>query len=153
VDDVVITDADPAESDAVADLWVTLAEGQRDHGSHLESRANRTHIREAIVRAIAADRLLVARADDIVGFVMFGTETTRYEQTVSRGIVENIYVVSDRRNEGIGSALLEAAEDRLREQGVDAIALEAMAHNERAREFYRQRGYTPHRVELEKRLD
>jgi len=148
-----ITEAEPAESGTVVDLWVELAAGQRQHGSHLTAEENRTQIRESIVRAISADRLLVAREDDIVGFVMFSTERTRYEQDVSRGIVENLYVVPDSRERGVGSALLDAAEQRLRTRGVDRITLEAMARNERARRFYRERGYNPHRVELEKALD
>jgi ribosomal protein S18 acetylase RimI-like enzyme len=95
----------------------------------------------------------VARKNGLVGFVMFDTERTRYEQDVSRGIIENIYVVPDHRGGGIGSALLDAAEQRLRARDIDSIALEAMAPNERARRFYRERGYDPHRVELEKSLD
>ncbi len=148
-----ITDPEPAESDAVVDLWVDLAASQRQHGSHLTAEGNRAQIHDSIVRAIGANRLLVARADGIVGFVMSTTERTRYEQDVSRGIVENIYVDPGYRGQGIGSALLDAAETRLRARGVDRIVLEAMAANERARRFYRERGYDPHRVELEKSLD
>ena len=148
-----ITGAEPDESAAVVDLWVELAADQRQHGSHLAAEDNRTQIRESIVRAISADRLLVARESGLIGFVMFDTERTRYEQDVSRGIIENIYVVPDHRGRGIGSALLDAAEQRLRARDIDRIALEAMAPNERARQFYRARGYDPHRVELEKFLD
>jgi hypothetical protein len=32
------------------------------------------------------------------------------------------------------------------------VALEAMAANDEARRFYRERGYTPHRVELQTRV-
>ena len=98
----------------------------------------------------AADRL--DRAGDegaVVGFVMFGPETGSYEQSVDRGIIENLYVQPEYRNRGVGTALLDAAERALAESGVDRIALEAMADNEAARRLYARRGYSVHRVELE----
>lgn len=86
---------------------------------------------------------------DIVGFVMYGPETGSYEQSVDRGIIENVYVHPDYRNRGIGAALLDRAERALAESGVDVIALEAMADNEAAQRLYARRGYRPHRIELE----
>jgi len=140
-------------ADELADRWVSFAARQREHGSHILAEGNRTRIRESITRHIVGDRLLVARERRMLGFVMFCLESGTYEQSITRGIVENLYVVPDRRSEGIGSVLLEAAERRLRERGVDAVALEVMTSNERARSFYREHGYTPHRLECEKSLD
>jgi len=141
------------EVDAVADLWVALAESQHEYGSHIRAGTNRSQIRESLVRHAVGDRLLVACDPGVVGFVMFTLEEGSYEQDVTRGVLENLYVVPDRRNEGIGSALLETAERRLRERGVDVIALEVMADNAAARRFYRDRGYREHRLELEKETD
>jgi ribosomal protein S18 acetylase RimI-like enzyme len=141
------------ETGTVADLWVSLARGQRTHGSHLRSEANRTAITDAISRHLITGGLLVARDPDIVGFVMFGPEAGSYDQDVTRGVVHNIYVVAGRRGEGIGTALLNAAEARLAEDGADTVALEVMAGNESARRFYEQAGYHPHRIELEKRIE
>ncbi|NEU56464.1 N-acetyltransferase [Halorussus sp. MSC15.2] len=144
-----------ADADAVADRWVELAAEQREFDSHLSADANRSAIREAIAQSAVADELLVARTDggDIVGFVTFGTESSNYEQDVTRGVVQNIFVVPERRGEGIGSELLRAAERRLAESGADALALEVMAANDDARRFYRRHGYAPHRVELEKSVE
>lgn len=89
------------------------------------------------------------RAESVVGFVMFGPETGSYEQSVDRGIVENVFVHPDYRDRGIGGALLRAAERALADSGVDTIALEVMANNDAARRFYARRGYRPHRLELE----
>lgn len=145
---------DRSELDDIADLWVDLAADQRAYGSHLLPEANRAGVREALARSLVTNGLLVAREDgDLVGFVMFGPETQSYEQEVRRGFVDNIYVVPDHRGEGVGSDLLTAAESQLRETGVDALSLEVMADNERARRFYRRHGYEPHRVELEKQSD
>ena len=154
-----IVEPSPSEADTIAELWVALARGQRAHDSHLLAEQNRTRVRERLARCAATGQLLVARPPvgdgerRIVGFVMFDTRTDQYEVDRRRGLVENLYVVPNRRGEGIGSALLARAERRLRETGVDAISLEAMADNEAARRFYRRHGYEPHRVELEKQTD
>lgn len=139
------------DADALADLWVALADEQRDHGSHLLADANRERIREALVRNAVTHGLLVAwDGDDAVGFVMFEPESGAYRQDVERGVVRNLYVVPDHRGEGAGSELLAAAEAELAAAGCEVVALEAMAGNDRAREFYRRHGYDTHRVELEK---
>jgi len=149
-----VTTATTADVDAVVDLWVDLAAGQQSHGSHLLAEANRSAIREAVVRRVVTDDVLLARADrDVVGFAMLTVETGRYEQDVTRGLVENIYVRPAYRGRGIGSSLLDAAEAALTEAGVDVVALDVLADNDEARQFYRANGYEPHRVELEKRTE
>ena len=160
---------EPATSrdvDELTDRWVELAEGQRSFGSHLLAAANRSQVRAALARSVVGDDLLVARnenlpeseasgapGDAIVGFVMFTVESGYYDQDVTRGVVQNIHVDSDRRGEGVGTALLAAAERALADRGVDTVALEVMADNEAARRFYRRRGYRPHRIEMEKRAE
>lgn len=147
-------DIEPADTDladALADLWIDLADSQRAQGSHIIPDSNRKRVRESLVRHAVTDGLLVAReAGKVVGFASFHPETGGYADDVDRGIVENLYVVPDRRGEGIGSDLLAAAEERLFDRGCDVIALEVMAGNKRAREFYRRRGYAAHRVEMER---
>jgi len=140
-----------ALADRLTDLWVDLARDQQSYGSHLLGPKNRAVIRETVVQRIIAEDLLVARRGErVVGFVMFTVEHGRYEQDVTPGLVENIYVVPDTRREGIGSALLQAAEDQLVADGATVIQLEAMADNDGARQFYAAHGYTPHRLTLEK---
>ena len=140
--------------DALADLWVELAEGQRAFGSHLATATNRARVRESISRRVVTGRIRVARAEDrIVGFVMFTVESEGLDRTVSRGIVENLYVVPDRREEGIGTELLEAAERALEKTDATVVALDVLAENEAARAFYRSRGYDPHRVTVEKSIE
>ena len=185
-----------ADADAVADLWVELADGQREFDSHLLAEENRQTLRETIAQRAVADELLVARAGDeskdaddepedqeagdetdnetggdepddgaaengadesddasLVGFVTFGIESNSYERDTVRGVVQNLYVVSERRSEGVGSALLDAAESELADAGADAVSLEVMADNADARRFYRRHGYAPHRIELEKSVE
>ncbi|MFC5280131.1 GNAT family N-acetyltransferase [Halorubrum rubrum] len=162
--------------DAITDQWVALARGQRRHGSTLLASANRSAVREWVARSVVTGELLVARdggendgANDakgggendeadasegaIVGFVAFSLERDGYERDRTRGVVSNLFVTPERRGEGIGSALLATAERELAAAGADAVALEALADNERARAFYADRGYDLHRVELRKAID
>jgi ribosomal protein S18 acetylase RimI-like enzyme len=142
-----------SEIDAIADLWVDLASGQRAYGSHLSAEPNRTAVSESITRHVVSGGVLVARTPEIAGFVMFGPEAGSYEQDVDRGIVHNLYVRPQYRGRGIGTALLDAAEDELFERGADAVAIEAMAANADAIRLYERLGYRPHRVELEKSVE
>lgn len=144
--------AEAADAATVADLWVDLADEQRQYGSRLLPTENEAGIREEMARHAASENLLVARDDRIVGFVAFSIERGTYERDASRGVVETLFVVPGRRDEGIGSDLLAGAERRLVDRGADAVALEAMADNTAARRFYRRRGYDRHRVTFEKSL-
>lgn len=138
----------------VADLWVELGTDQLGHDSHLLPEANREHVRESVLRHAVAGTLFVARADgEIVGFVTCSVESGGYEQDVTRGLVENLYVVPRHRDAGVGAALLERAEAELGERGCTVVALDVMATNSDAKRFYERHGYDPHRVELEKELD
>jgi ribosomal protein S18 acetylase RimI-like enzyme len=143
----------PEEAPAVLELWLSLVADQQRHGAHLASEANRGPASEMLRQAIADRRVLVARAETPVGFVSFRIEAGVYEQDVTRGVVENVYVVPDRRAEGIGTALLERAERALTDRGADVTVLEALAANDRVRSLYRELGYHPHRVEFEKQVE
>jgi len=144
---------DTEAASRLVELWLGLAESQRAYGSHLLVEPNREVIRETVLQHIVTGSVLVARDDEIVGFVTFSKQTDRYAKAMSRGLIENLYVQPGRRGEGIGSALLEAAQERLAEKGVAVVSLEVMATNEEARRFYRRHGYGEHRLELEKRID
>ena len=162
-DRVVVGRATIDDVEAVADLWVELAAGQRAHSSHLRPEENRETALDAAARAAVSGGLAVARVDadptgaagerGIVGFVTFGLESGQYEQDVDRGSVYNLYVRPEYRDDGVGARLLDRAEAALADDGADVVGLEAMADNAAARRFYERRGYEPHRVELEKPVD
>ncbi|RNJ26278.1 GNAT family N-acetyltransferase [Halosegnis longus] len=138
--------------DALVELWLDLARDQRAHGSHLCVTANENQIRESLSQRLVVGGVRIARVDDEpVGFATFYPEQGVFEQEYDRGIIENLYVTAPHRGNGIGTALLEAAVDALREGGADRIALDVLAANERARSFYRDHGFEPHRVEMERR--
>jgi ribosomal protein S18 acetylase RimI-like enzyme len=137
--------------DALVELWIDLAAGQRQHDSHLEAEANRDRIRESLARQIALSEVRVARhAGRIVGFVSFTIEGSTFARSTTKGLIQNIYVEPDAREQGIGSRLLERAETVLDAEGADVVALDVMADNEAGRRFYRRQGYDSHRLTLEK---
>ncbi|ELZ47037.1 GCN5-related N-acetyltransferase [Halorubrum distributum JCM 9100] len=164
--DARIEPATADDVDAVTDMWVALAAGQREHGATLRAEANRATVRKWVAQSVVTGDLLVARdpnpaveADGEgdreprpVGFVGFSLERGDYERDAVRGTVSNLFVLPERRGEGVGAALLDAAERALDEAGADRVALEALADNDRAREFYAEHGYDRHRVELTKSL-
>ena len=158
--DARIEPATTDDIDAVTDMWVALAAGQREYGATLRADANRAAVREWAAQSAVTGELLVARGPNgeserepgLIGFVGFSVERGGYERDGVRGTVSNLYVTPDRRGEGVGAALLDAAERALDEMGADRVALEALAANDRARDFYADHGYDRHRVELTKPL-
>ena len=78
---------------------------------------------------------LVAEAEgEIVGFVV--AETRRRS-----GHIITIDVVAGARRTGLGTALLEAAEEQLLQAGAALVALETPVNNEAAIRFYKRAGY------------
>lgn len=160
--DVRIEQATQDDLDAVTDRWVSLVADQRSHGAHLLPEENRTEARDVISQYIHTANVAVARLDTdgedddpdlgspVVGFVMYHLETGLYDQDVTRGIIDNVYVDPEHRDGTVGSRLLDYAESDLVEAGADVFALSAMHGNDAARRLYERRGYEPHRVMLEK---
>ena len=155
-----------SDLDAVVEAWIALAADQRQHGSQVLPEPNRNAIRGVVGSHVLHGGLLVARDEgeyaagegeqgpgDLVGFVTFGPEDGGFELDTNRGVIRHLWVREDRRSEGVGSELLDAAEQRLAERGIEQVSLEVLAENEAARRFYRERGYGTHRLELEKELD
>lgn len=71
---------------------------------------------------------------DILGFIV--AETRR-----KSGHIITIDVVEEARRAGVGTALLQAAEEQLLRAGAVVVALETPVNNEAAIRFYRQKGY------------
>ncbi|MFB6086514.1 MAG: GNAT family N-acetyltransferase [Halodesulfurarchaeum sp.] len=151
-----IVEAEPADIPDVLDCWVDLVEGQRAYGSHIEGAKNRAVARDLLGQYAAGNMLDIARSregEELLGFVMYYREEGVYEQSVIRGVIENVYVKPQARGHGVGSALLSRAETELESRGAAVVAISAMAENETAIEWYRERGYTPQRVVLERPLE
>jgi len=151
---VTVEPADSTEADAVADLWMALAREQRPYGAHLRPAQSRDAVRESMAQHAVEGGLTVARADDeLVGFVRFDVERGPLAQDCTRGVVRDLYVRPAWREEGVGARLLDAAEAALGDRGVDIVALEALAANADAIQFYERRGYRRHRIEFEREVE
>jgi len=66
-----------------------------------------------------------------------------WETGAAIGEVESLSVAPAHRGAGIGSALLEALEAALREQGVEDLIIGALPGNDGAVRLYERRGYRP----------
>lgn len=149
-----------SDLDRIVELWVALATEQRSHDSRLTVEPNRELMRETLAQHVVDHTCFVSRSNAgggrdpqrVSGFVSFGLERDGLDRDVDRGVVQNLYVEPPARDQGIGSALLEAAEQALRAAGADRVTLEALAANRAARRFYERRGYEPHRVAYERPL-
>jgi len=89
---------------------------------------------KSYIRAQGAFTLIANDVDDRVGgFIIVHDGPT--------GHVITIDVDRAARRSGVGSALLRAAEDRLRAQGSSAVGLETAVDNVAALAFYKRHGY------------
>ncbi|WP_227353596.1 GNAT family N-acetyltransferase [Haladaptatus salinisoli] len=81
------------------------------------------------------DAVLVAAVDggDLVGFAHVDAATR--VDSVGEGVLRGLYVAPNRWREGIGTALLEAVEDSIRERGFTQLSVPVLADNERGRRF------------------
>ena len=84
--------------------------------------------------------LVAQKKNHIIGFILAS------HQKRPVGHIITIDVLPDFRKLGIGSRLMMLAEQRLKEDQADRIALEVSVHNESAIRFYRTLGYTAKRL-------
>lgn len=109
---------------------------------------NRAHIAIPEKLRIQPDLFLVAEAEGVV----VGTAMAGYDG--HRGWLYAVAVAEGLRRSGIGSALIEEAETRLRRRGCQKINLQIREGNEAVAAFYRRHGYAPEaRMSMGKRLD
>lgn len=71
---------------------------------------------------------------------------------VPEGYVSTLAVSSTAEGQGVGRALMVAAEDWARDRGYRLLTLETFAANDRARAFYRRLGYVEETLKLVKEL-
>jgi [ribosomal protein S18]-alanine N-acetyltransferase len=74
----------------------------------------------------------------VVGFVILERQNRQGRQA---GHIITIDVDPDERRRGLGTLLMLAAEDRLRQEGAAAISLEVAENNSTARRFYQGLGF------------
>jgi ribosomal protein S18 acetylase RimI-like enzyme len=127
----VVSPAEPADAGAVVALWRACGltrpwnDPERDF--------------KAAIEGPASTILLLRDGDALVASVMTGFDG-------HRGWVYYLAVAPDRRRQGLGRAMMDAAEAWLRERGAPKIQLMVREDNEAALGFYRSLGLEPQKV-------
>ena len=93
---------------------------------------------KAYMRSTGAFTVVAHQAETIGGFLVAQSGQNRG----GIGHIITIDVVAAFRRSGLGSLLLEAAEDRLRKMGSSAVGLETAVDNLSALAFYKRHGYS-----------
>ncbi|KAF5092058.1 Acetyltransferase YpeA [anaerobic digester metagenome] len=99
--------------------------------------------RETLEEAIAtfADTVFIAESlGTIKGYIICGVENTGEERY---GHICSLAVAPDKRNSGIGTALVKRAEQAVMVQKATAMQLEVRVSNTGAIQFYTKLGYEP----------
>jgi [ribosomal protein S18]-alanine N-acetyltransferase len=84
----------------------------------------------------ASKTWVATEGEIVVGFII------AYRGAGKEGHIVTIDVVESRRRAGIGSRLMDAAEEWAREQGLESISLETAEDNSVAQKFYEARAYS-----------
>lgn len=100
---------------------------------YIRRRGSFTLVAEDLAEDATEKLAAEARGTKIAGFIVTHTGRT--------GHIITIDVVAAARRSGLGSQLLQAAEDRLRAEGSRAVGLETAVDNLAALTFYKRHGY------------
>ncbi len=139
---ITIRSAEPGDGEAVARLVDALLVEIADAPSRIEARRD------------AAERLLGEEEAWVDGFLAFDSETAIGVLMMSEsravyalgvfGVVTELYVVPERRSEGVAAGLLAAAAERARARGWPVLEVTTPPRHRWARTiaFYRRNGFT-----------
>lgn len=132
-----IRPATPEDAEAVARVHVETWRAAYAHALSAEGLASLSVTQRAELHRRSPP--VVAEVDgEIVGFVSVGPGT----DPDTDGELYAIYVLPDRWGCGVGRALMQAGEERLRELGHQHAILWVLEDNPRARRFYEAAGWT-----------
>jgi GNAT superfamily N-acetyltransferase len=137
--------AEPPDVESLLPLMREFYVSERLHFSPDRSR-------RLLIELIADERLgrLIVIEDEpaqIVGYMVLGFGFS-IEFHGRNCLLDEFYIVPERRGAGIGTAAVEFALKTCREMGIAAIHLEADHFNVRAHEFYKRLGFKDHERHL-----
>jgi ribosomal protein S18 acetylase RimI-like enzyme len=140
--------------DLLEPLWLSLFDHHTDIGnaglrtvSRSHSWPRRRQLYKKLFREEAGTFVLLAeRQGQAVGYALChlneGCDDT-WDTGEWIGEVETLAILPDVRGDGLGTALLDAAEQELARRGAHDIVIAVMEGNDRALDFYRRRGMSP----------
>jgi ribosomal protein S18 acetylase RimI-like enzyme len=147
----------PADLPLLEPLWVAVhhrhAESMPELAPYVDDAATWAERRALYAELLAKDDtvlLLAYDGDALVGYGLahvMDAAGSLFSDTWATGDrigeIESLSVLPGHRGQGLGSRLLEALEDELREQGVDDLVLGLLPGNTDAARLYERRGYRP----------
>jgi ribosomal protein S18 acetylase RimI-like enzyme len=139
--------------EAVEPLWMSLFDHHRDSGSaglpvvdRSVSWPRRRVLYESVLAKPDAFLLLATRDGRPIGYVVAhvheGADDT-WPTGERIGEIESLALLPAERGGGLGSLLMDAAEERLADVGARDVLLHVMVGNDDARRFYERRGMSP----------
>ena len=145
----------PADRDFVLSLAARLeAAGMPPWREPQAMRAFHRRYAEALLATEGPEQLALI-AEDAAGRPLGVVHVTGAESGLSgeaQGYLATLAVAAEAEGQGVGRALMAAAEEWARSRGYRLLALEVFAANERARAFYRRLGYQEETLTLVKEL-
>lgn len=93
--------------------------------------------------------------ENIVGFIAIRQEhehDTYLSTLTDYAYISDSVVLAPYRCQGIGTALLDTAQDYARQQGIHTLKIQVLARNQRARQVYLSDGFREHEITLIKHL-
>jgi GNAT superfamily N-acetyltransferase len=143
--DIQIRAAVPSDGPAILALADRLhAFGPTTRDAAEIAQRERVALSDALSHASSASSLLVAERPLVgVAGVMLLDERRDYFTNDRHGHVSILAVARDAEGQGIGAALLAAAEEWARANGFTRLTLSVFAENDRARRFYERQGWRP----------
>ncbi len=166
VAEVVIVDVPQERFDELKPLWRALYDHHNEVTPHLRERSrpfelawqSRRETESNWLRSEPDSFVLAAQqADRIVGYAFVRirsgagfAESWRVSDPLAD--LATLSVLPELRGRGIGSALMEEVEARLRQMGIPDLAIVVIATNVEAIPFYERRGAVPFITELIQRV-
>lgn len=81
--------------------------------------------------------------DKLIGYMVAGKKSVASYRYVTVAELENIFVSEDFRSKGVGKKLMDEFKNWARQLGVDKVAVNVFALNEKGIEFYKREGFLP----------
>ncbi|MEF8873425.1 MAG: GNAT family N-acetyltransferase [Candidatus Thermoplasmatota archaeon] len=131
--------------DQITEMWYKLAKMHEDivQGYDLSQDA-RDAWREFVENGLKRKNMctFVAEDEELVGFlnVVIRERLGIFEDT-EIGMILDVFIKKERRGKGIGSDLLNKAENWIKSKGIDAAVITVSPVNEKAVDFWEDKGY------------
>ena len=101
-------------------------------------------------------RVLIAEADGTpIGWAVFVIEQNALyvvEGERTCGQISELFVIQEKRGQGVGQALIEACEAEAKSRGLRSMMIGVLSANKRSVSVYIQAGYSPYSMKLRKYL-